>query len=168
MVRGPLTIFGTPDLLSIFWRDEIDKLSQVVRLKIQKMKVTNCPESEEISIDLQVGDHRSLELKSLNYTKVFFVESKWNFQFQQSPKTKVVWPQILVDSQKIQFYTLLGFLFPPVLCKFFFRIHFLLNFHCRPFFARRPLHLPDYKPNSLSIFSNRFSTFHHISAFLNS
>ena len=43
------------------------------------MKVTNtrhCPESEEISIDLQVGDHRSLELKSLNYTKVFFVESE--------------------------------------------------------------------------------------------
>ena len=83
LVENPLTIFGTPDLLSIFWRDEIDKLSQVVRLKIQKMKVTNCPESEEISIDLQVGDHRSLELKSLNYTKVFFVESKWNFQFQQ-------------------------------------------------------------------------------------
>ena len=87
LVENPLTIFGTPDLLSIFWRDEIDKLSQVVRLKIQKMKVTNCPESEEISIVLQVGDHRSLELKSLNYTKVFFVESKWNFQFQQ------VWPQ---------------------------------------------------------------------------
>ena len=75
MVRGPLTIFGTPDLLSIFWRDEIDKLSQVVRLKIQKMKVTNCPESEEISIDLQVVDHWSLELKSLNYTEVFFVKS---------------------------------------------------------------------------------------------
>ena len=42
------------------------------------MKVTNtrhCPESEEISIDLQVVDHRSLELKSLNYTEVFFVKS---------------------------------------------------------------------------------------------
>ena len=91
----------------------------MVRLKIQKMKVTNCPESEEISIDLQVGDHRSLELKSLNYTKVFFVESKWNFQFQQSPKTKVVWPQILVDSQKIQFHILLGFVVSPVLCKLF-------------------------------------------------
>ena len=92
LVENPLTIFGTPDLLSIFWRDEIDKLSQVVRLKIQKMKVTNCPESEEISIDLQVGDHRSLELKSLNYTKVFFVESKWNFNFNKDKgKDKDFW-----------------------------------------------------------------------------
>ena len=39
------------------------------------MKVTNCPESEEISIDLQVVDHWSLKLKSLNYTEVFFVKS---------------------------------------------------------------------------------------------
>ena len=78
------------------------------------MKVTNSPESDEIGFDLQVGDHRSLAQKSLNYTKVFFVES-----ISTVPKTKVVWPQILVDLQKILFHILLGFVVPPVLCKLF-------------------------------------------------
>ena len=56
--------------------------------------------------------------------KYFLSNLKWNLQFQQSPKTKVVWPQILVDSQKIQFHILLGFLFPSVLCKYSLNIHF--------------------------------------------
>ena len=48
--------------------------------------------------------------------KYFLSNLEWNSNFN-SPKTKVVWPQILVDSQKIQFHILLGFLLPPVLCS---------------------------------------------------
>ena len=46
---------------------------------LQKVRVTDtrhCTESERININLQVVNYRLLELKSLNYEEVFFVELK--------------------------------------------------------------------------------------------
>ena len=50
--RNPLTSFFDPWLFKYFLTRRNDKLSQVMRLKIQKMKVTNSPESDEIGFDL--------------------------------------------------------------------------------------------------------------------
>ena len=49
---------------------------------LQKVKVTDTrhyTESERFNINLQVANYWLLEMKSLNYEEVFFVELKWIF-----------------------------------------------------------------------------------------
>ena len=76
-VQSPLNIFWISGLFKHFfliwnhkWRD----------YRLEKVRVTDtrhCTESERININLQVVNYWLLEMKSLNYEEVFFVELKW-------------------------------------------------------------------------------------------
>ena len=86
---------------------------------LQKVKVTDTrhyTESERFNINLQVANYWLLEMKSLNYEEVFFVEFYVNFSKFNTPNLA---PSLSAspqwNSQKILNF-LLGFLDPPVLC----------------------------------------------------
>ena len=85
------------------------------------MRVTDtrhCTESEKININLQVVNYRSLELESLNYEEVFFVELKWIlWNSTVWPKNNSSPPPSLWIHKKYYLPYPLGFLDPSVLCK---------------------------------------------------
>ena len=71
--------------LNVFWISRPFKQIFLIRnhkwwdYSLQKVRVTDtrhCTESERININLQVVNYWLLEMKSLNYEEVFFVELK--------------------------------------------------------------------------------------------
>ena len=76
-VQSPLNIFwisGPFKQIFLIWNHKWRDYS------LQKVRVTDtrhCTESERININLQVVNYWLLEMKSLNYEEVFFVELKW-------------------------------------------------------------------------------------------
>ena len=104
--------------LNVFWISGPFKQIFLIRnhkwwdYSLQKVRVTDtrhCTESEKININLQVVNYRSLELKSLNYEEVFFVELNWVFWNSTVwPETTVVRLQVCIHKKYYLPYPLRG------------------------------------------------------------
>ena len=90
--------------------------------------------------------------------EVFFVESKWNSNFNSPKNQGSSAPKFLWIHKKIQFHILLGFLCPPVLCRF------PLNIRFTPFTS--PFAFFSIQINSSNIFKHFFYILHQISVLI--